>query len=112
MNPAGTDRYEIEEIVVKRKIPLDAVVIKVSEKEALTPMTKEIANSVPNVLETVKKTINMKKGRESILIMGVGNTCGIGNNHKEAMASEKKIRTNIRKMSKKKKKRKLLNRFN
>jgi len=108
MNPGGTDRFEIEDIVVKKRIPLDAIVIKMSENEALTPMTKEIANSIPDVLEIIEKTINMKKGKEVILLMGVGNTCGIGNNHKEAIIAEKKIRINIKKMEKKVKKKKMI----
>ncbi len=104
MNPGGTDRFEIEDIVVKKRIPLDAVVIRMSNKEALTQMTKEIANSLPRAIGIVKETIKRKNGKETILIMGVGNTCGIGNNHKDVLKSEKKIRTNIRKMARDKKK--------
>lgn len=107
MNPGGTDRFEIEDIVVKKNIPLDAIVIKMSEKEALTPMSKDIVNAIPNAIELVKDNINRIKGRETILIMGVGNTCGIGNDHKEAMNAEKAIQVLIKKTPIDKKKKRL-----
>ena len=98
MNPAGTDRFEIEEITVKKKLPLDAIVIKVSDEEALMPMNKPIVDSVSNAIKTIKDTINRVKGRETILVIGVGNTCGVGNTPKKAMEAEKRIRANIRKI--------------
>ncbi len=107
MNPAGTDRYDIEEITVRKNIPLDAIIIKVSDEEALMPMKKEIANSVPNAINLIKENINREKRKETILVMGVGNTCGIGNNHKEALEGERKLRAYLRKMEKQKKKKKI-----
>lgn len=101
---SGVDRYEIEEICVQKNIPLDAVVVKVSDEEALMPMGKEIVNSVSNAIDIVKKNIKREKKKEKILIIGVGNTCGIGNNIKEAKESEKIIRKNIKKAKKEKKK--------
>lgn len=103
MNPAGTDRFEIEEVTVNKNIPLDAIVVKVSDKEALTPMTKEVVDSVSNAIRVTKETINREKGKETILVMGVGNTCGVGNNPKSAIEAEKRIRNNIRKLKKDKK---------
>ncbi|MBU3896435.1 MAG: DUF1512 domain-containing protein [Nanoarchaeota archaeon] len=104
MNPAGTDRYEIEEVAVNRKIPMDAIVIKVSEEDALMPMRKEIINSVSNAIGVVRENINRAKKNETILIMGVGNTCGVGNNPKAALEAEKKARNALKKEEKPKKK--------
>lgn len=42
MGGTGVDRYEIEDFVVKRNIPLDAIAIKVSEEDALEPMKKDL----------------------------------------------------------------------
>lgn len=100
----GVDRYEIEEIAVRNNIPLDAVVIKVSDEEALMPMKKEIVNSVHNAIEAIKETVDRAKKNEKIIILGVGNTCGIGNNIKAAKESDIKVRQYARKIEKEKKK--------
>jgi hypothetical protein len=104
MGGSGVDRYEMEEIAVKKNLPLDAVAIKVSAEEALMPMRKEILNSVPTAIEAVQNAVARAGKRENILIMGIGNTCGVGNDIREAKQSEEKMRKFIRKHAKKKKK--------
>jgi len=106
MGGSGVDRYEIEQIAVKRNIPLDAVAVKVSQEEALMPMKKEILKSVPKAIDAVKAAINRGSKREKILIIGVGNTCGIGNDYKSIKESEKILKKYLRKMEMKKKKKK------
>jgi hypothetical protein len=91
MGGTGVDRYQIEEIVVKKNIPLDAVVVKVSEEDALEPMKKEVFNAAPNAMENVREILKRHKN-ERVMIMGVGNTCGIGNTKKDLEGVEKKIR--------------------
>jgi len=104
----GVDRYEIEEISVKNNIPLDAVAIKVSEEEALMPMKKEILDSVPKAIEAVKKAVLRANKKDKILIMGVGNTCGIGNDFNSVAKAEEKIKSHIKKSEEKKKERKVI----
>jgi len=103
MGGSGVDRYEIEEIVVKKNIPLDAVAIKVSEEEALEPMRKEVFDAVPEAIENVRQIVKRGKSNEKILIIGVGNTCGIGNSSDELKGLEKKIRAHTEKTKEKKK---------
>ena len=104
MGGSGVDRYEIEEIVVKKNIPLDAVAIKVSQEEALEPMKKEIFDAVPNAIENIKDILKRHKKKERVLIIGVGNSCGIGNSIEELKGLEKKLKTHIKKKEEKKKK--------
>jgi len=92
MGGPGVDRYEIEEFAVKRKIPLDAVAIKVSDEEALGPMRKEIVDAVPSAVEMVKQAVRRSGAKERILIMGVGNTCGVGNDAAAAKTAEQLVR--------------------
>jgi hypothetical protein len=106
MGGSGVDRYEIEQIAVKRNIPLDAVAVKVSQEEALMPMKKEILKSVPKAIDAVKAAINRGSKREKILIIGVGNTCGIGNDYKSIKDTEKILKKYLRKIEMKKKKKK------
>ena len=74
----GTERFQIEEIATKNKIPVFAIVIKQSVKEAMTLMTKEISEKAPSVRSDVHQIIreNSKPG-QSIMILGVGNTIGV-----------------------------------
>jgi len=99
----GVDRAYIENIATKRKIPLDSIIIKMSQEEALIPMKREILSSVPNVIEKIKESINETKGNGRIIVVGVGNTCGVGNNKKDAEKAEEEIRKIVRIMEKREK---------
>jgi len=74
----GTERYQIEDIATKNNIPIFAIVIKQSVKEAITLMTKEISDKTDEVRSQVYELIhdNTKQG-DSILLIGVGNTIGV-----------------------------------
>ena len=74
----GTDRFQIEEVATKHQIPIFAIVIKQSIKEAITLMTKEIADKAEDVNSQLKEMIldNSKSG-QTILVIGVGNTIGV-----------------------------------
>jgi hypothetical protein len=75
----GVDRFKIEEAAVKNNIPLYAVVVKQSLVEAISVMKKEIAETVDKVLAVVYRIIEEKtKEGQGVLIVGVGNTLGVG----------------------------------
>jgi len=103
MGGSGVDRYEIEEIAVKRNIPLDAVAIKLSDEDALEPIKRDVLDSVPKAIEAVKKAVLRSSKKEKILIMGIGNTCGIGNDFDSVNKAEEKIINHIKKNEGKKK---------
>ncbi len=74
----GTERFQIEEIATKNKIPVFAIIIKQSVKEAITLMTKSISDTAENVRSQIYEMIkdNTKTG-QNILVIGVGNTLGV-----------------------------------
>lgn len=74
----GTERFQIEDIATKNNIPIFAIVIKQSIKEALTLMSKDIANQAETVRTQIHEMIqeNTKSG-QTVLLIGVGNTIGI-----------------------------------
>ena len=74
----GTERFQIEDIATKNNIPIFAIVIKQSIKEAITLMTKDIANQAENVTSQIHEMIqdNTKPG-QTVLLIGVGNTIGV-----------------------------------
>jgi len=74
----GIDRFQIEAIATNNNIPIFSIVVKQSVKEAITLMTKEIADQADDVRSQVYEMIheNTKQG-QSVLIIGVGNTVGV-----------------------------------
>jgi len=74
----GTERFQIEAIATNKNIPIFSIVIKQSVKEAITLMTKEIAETSDDVISQIYEMIqeNTKQG-QSIVIIGVGNTSGV-----------------------------------
>ena len=74
----GVERFQIEAIAAKNNIPVFSIVVKQSVKEAITLMTKEIANQADDVRLQVYEMIqeNTKQG-QSVVIIGVGNTAGV-----------------------------------
>jgi hypothetical protein len=74
----GIERFQIEDIATKNEIPIFAIVIKQSIKEAITLMTKEIADKAGEIRSQIYEMIqdNTKSG-QSILLIGVGNTMGV-----------------------------------
>jgi len=101
---SGVDRYEIEDVAVKQNIPLDAVIIKVSDEDALMPMKREVLNSISYALEAVEAAVMRAKKGEKILIIGVGNTCGIGNDFASIAETEKRLKAHHKKVEEEKKK--------
>jgi len=99
----GVDRAYIENIATKEKIPLDSIIIKMSQEEAIIPMKKEILFSIPNVIEKIKASISETRGKGKIIVVGVGNTCGVGNNKRDAKKAEEKIRKIAKIMEKREK---------
>lgn len=74
----GNERFRIEEIATKYKIPLYCWIVKESLKDAVTAMRKEVIDSTDLVIKEIEEFIlkETKKGDE-ILIAGIGNTMGV-----------------------------------
>jgi len=74
----GPEKYAIEDVATRFRIPLDAVIVKQSEEEAITAMKKSIADSVPVVIESLTKIIQERTNPGDIVVVaGIGNTAGI-----------------------------------
>ena len=74
----GTERFQIEDIATNHNIPIFAIVVKQSVKEAITLMTKDIAEKANETRTRVYELIqdNTKPG-DTVLVIGVGNTIGV-----------------------------------
>jgi hypothetical protein len=94
----GTDKSYVEEVAVKKKLPLDTIIIKMSQEEAIMPMKKGIYDSLPKVMNVLNETMTRTKEKGKIIVVGVGNTSGVGNDRKGIEKSKKIINENIKKM--------------
>jgi hypothetical protein len=75
----GVEKFQIEEVASKHRIPLYAILVKESDVEAITTMKQEIVDAVPRVMSAVSRIIEQRtKAGESVLLAGIGNTLGIG----------------------------------
>lgn len=75
----GVDQYKIEEKLTKYHIPNYAVIVKEDIGDAVSPMRKEINDSVDKVIERVKAVmLERTKEGDKVIIVGVGNSIGVG----------------------------------
>jgi len=75
----GVDQFKIEESILKYRIPINAIAIKEDIGDNVSPMCKGIFDAVDKAIERVKQVILEKtKEGDKVIIVGVGNTIGIG----------------------------------
>ena len=74
----GVERYKIEEVATNHGIPTAAIVVKMSQKDAISEIKPRVRESVESIIERLKRIIvsNTKKG-DHIVVAGIGNTLGI-----------------------------------
>lgn len=74
----GTDRFKIEAVAAKYNIPILALVVRQSVKDAITLMKKEISDQTENVRNQVYEMITDNSNpNQTVLVIGVGNTMGV-----------------------------------
>ncbi|MCW4019933.1 MAG: DUF1512 domain-containing protein [Candidatus Bathyarchaeota archaeon] len=75
---AGVEKYKVEEVATKYKVPLNAILIKEGIGDVVSTMRKEISDSVEDVIGRINRIIreHTKKG-DYVIIAGIGNTMGI-----------------------------------
>ncbi len=91
----GVDRNYIENIATTKEIPLDAIAIKMSQEEAIMPMKLEVLNSLNKVTKLLEDNIKKTRERGNIIVVGVGNSSGIGNDKKAVEDAGKQIKRNV-----------------
>ena len=75
----GVDQFKIEESILKYRIPINAVIIREDIGDAVSPMRKEIFDASDKAIERIKQVIlERTKEGDKVIIVGVGNSIGIG----------------------------------
>jgi hypothetical protein len=99
----GVDRAYIENIAVEKSIPLDSIIIKMSQEEAIQPIRKEVLGAIPTAVKLIEKNVEDTKEKGSIIVVGVGNTAGVGNSKKAAEEAEREARKILKAVEERKK---------
>jgi len=74
----GAERYHIEGATTEHEIPLDAVVVKMSSKEAVSVMTTEICEAAEEAARRVRTIILAETGPGyTVIVAAIANTIGI-----------------------------------
>jgi len=75
----GVEKYQIEDVATRLDIPVYAVIVKQSVQDAITVMRKEVADAFEKVTSTVYSVIEERTSEgQSVMVIGVGNTMGVG----------------------------------
>jgi len=97
---AGVQRAKIEKVATEKGIPLDAIAIKMSPFEAISPMPEDVVNALGSAKEYMRRSIERTKNGSHILVVGVGNTCGVPNTNKDLNRVMNAIRREAKKVKK------------
>jgi len=82
MGGPGVERSYIESVAVEKDIPLDSIIVKMSQEEAIMPMRKAIKDAIPEVKESLARSLERTKKGDNVIVLGVGNSSGIGDGEK------------------------------
>ncbi len=91
MGGVGVERSQIEEVAVKYDIPTDGIAIKMAPEEASIPIKKEVFGAQKKVMAVLERLVKETK-KKRILIIGVGNTCGVGNTKQSLKGLDEKLK--------------------
>ncbi len=97
----GVDKWMIEEELLKRELQVDAVIVKMSPEEAIRPMTEKILEASKKAVSVVENAILQSEEGSTVLVVGVGNSCGIPNIVKDISKISIKKEINKKKEGKK-----------
>ena len=79
----GVDKWIIEEKMVKNELQVDAIIVKMGPEESMCQMTSKILESSKKVIEVLENSILLSESGTKIMVLGVGNSCGIPNTVKD-----------------------------
>jgi hypothetical protein len=75
----GVEKYQIEEVAAKHRIPVYAVLVKEGDTDVMATMKEEIVKGAEKAVVVVKRLIREKtKEGDTVLLAGIGNTLGVG----------------------------------
>jgi len=75
----GVEKFQIEEVAAKYRIPVYAVLVKEGDSDVMATMKEEIEHGVEKAANLVGRLIREKtREGDTVLLAGIGNTLGVG----------------------------------
>lgn len=90
MGGPGVEKSKIEEVATEHDVPLEGIIIKQSPAEASKPMKNPIYEAYRPAVEKVEEIVSEFDGE--VAVVGVGNTCGVGNDKASTRGIHNKLR--------------------
>jgi hypothetical protein len=90
MGGPGVEKSKIEEVATDHDVPLEGIIVKQSAPEASKPMKKEIYESYKEAVAKTEEIIEEFEG--DVAVIGVGNTCGVGNTKEDVTGVHNRLR--------------------
>jgi hypothetical protein len=90
MGGPGVEKTKIEEAATEHDVPLEGVVIKQNAPEASKAMKKEIFDSYKEAKDKALEIASEYEGE--VAVVGVGNTCGVGNKKDDTRGIHNRLR--------------------
>ena len=90
MGGPGVEKSKIEGAATDHDVPLEGVVIKQAPPEASKPMKKEIYEAYHEAVDKVNELVAEYDGE--VAVIGVGNTCGVGNTRSDVAGVHNSLR--------------------
>ena len=76
---SGKEKFKMEEITTKYKIPMHAVAIKQGMEHVVAPLVETLFDATDKAVEAVKRIImDYTEPGDVVVIAGIGNTIGVG----------------------------------
>jgi hypothetical protein len=76
---SGKEKYRMEEITNKYKIPMHAIAIKQGMEHVVAPLVEPLFDATDKAVESVKRIVmDYTEPGDIVVVAGIGNTIGVG----------------------------------
>jgi len=76
---SGKEKFRMEEIANKYKIPMHAIAIKQGMEHVVAPLVEPLFDATEKALESVKRIVlDYTEPGDTVVVAGIGNTIGVG----------------------------------
>ncbi|MCK4713945.1 MAG: DUF1512 family protein, partial [Candidatus Aenigmarchaeota archaeon] len=86
---AFKEKAIIEELTMKKGLPLDAIAVKMGMDEAIRPMVVPVVKAKDDAIKAIEDAANRAPKNATLILLGVGNTVGVGDTKEEIKDVEK-----------------------
>ncbi len=76
---SGKEKFKMEEVANKYKIPMHAIAIKQGMEHVVAPLVEPLFDATDKAIESVKRIVmDYTEPGDTVVVAGIGNTIGVG----------------------------------